>query len=92
MKLKINKYEFDVTNKDIVMDNGALYQCITLKHDSGLRFGGMISTIMSKQQFNTMLKNNQLVLLDPAKYPNTYRNHIHSDMVSSVRLYRFNVE
>lgn len=38
MKIKINRYEFDVTNKDIVMDNGVIYQCVTLKHDSSSRW------------------------------------------------------
>jgi hypothetical protein len=32
MKLKINRYEFEVTNKDIILDNGSCYQCLTLKH------------------------------------------------------------
>ena len=96
MKMKINRYEFDVTNKDIIMDNGAIYQCVTLTHDSHPYSGSYryiaqkTATIMSKQQFNTLLKNKQIVYLEPSKFPNTYLRYLHSP--SAAKLYRFNVE
>lgn len=98
MKLKINRYEFEVTNKDYIMDNGAVYQCVTLKHlgypNAGGRFAWItkpMSTIMSKKQFSELLKKNQLVLMDKEKYPKTYARHgLYGD--SDIKLYRFNVE
>lgn len=96
MKIKINRYEFDVTNKDIVMDNGAIYQCVTLKHD--VSYGGnysslkyKIPTTMSKKQFKELLKRNQLILLDKDLYPNTYLKYNVLDN-KIVKLYRFNVK
>lgn len=63
MKLKINRWEFDVTNEDWVLDNGAIYQCLTLKHwayNSGLRIYQQVTTVMSKKQFNQLVKENKL--------------------------------
>lgn len=97
MKMKINRYEFDVTNKDIVMDNGAIYQCLTLKHASHPTgsytwITNMIPTIMSKKQFKELLKINQLILLDRDLYPNTYLKYNKILDNKIVKLYRFNVK
>lgn len=96
MKMKIGRYEFDVTNKDIIMDNGSIYQCVTLKHDSS--YGGdyarlkyKVSTLMSKKQFKELLKRNQLILLDKDLYQNTYLKYNILDN-KIVKLYRFNVK
>lgn len=95
MKLKINRYEFDVTNKDIILDNGDIYQCMTLKHQHSPNAGGAysyvrewIQTNMSKKQFKKLLKNNQVVLLSREQYPKLYQRYSES----SLKLWRFNVE
>ena len=92
MKMKINRYEFEVTNKDIVMDNRACYQCLTLKHASHPTgsytwITNMIPTLMSKKQFEELLKANKLILLDKEKYPNIYAKY-----AEGIKLYRFNVD
>lgn len=51
MKLKINKWEFDVTDQDWILDNGNCYQCMTLKHsvyEQSIRESRMQVTKMSK--------------------------------------------
>lgn len=66
MKLKINKYEFDVTDKDWILDNGACYQCITLKHrvyEQSVRESREYPTKMSKKQFKQPVKDGVLVEL-----------------------------
>ena len=61
MKLKINRFVFDnITDKDWILDNGCCYQCPTLKHIENSGSPYYISheywTIMSKTQFNKLLK------------------------------------
>lgn len=60
MKLKINKWEFDVTDQDWILDNGACYQCMTLKHsvyEQSIRESRMQVTKMSKKQFKQLVKD-----------------------------------
>ena len=59
MKLKVNRWEFDVTNKDLVLDNGAIIQCITLKHQTSWydNLCAGRTTIMSKKQFKQLIKD-----------------------------------
>lgn len=89
MKLKINKWEFDVTNKDWILDNGSVYQCMTLYHHSpsaSMSSCYKATTIMSKKQFNQLLKENKLVDITKEfnkKYPNKW---------IGCKIWRFNVE
>ena len=60
MRLKINKYEFEVTDRDWILDNGATYQCITLKHtvyEQSIRESVYYPTKMSKAQFKKLVKD-----------------------------------
>ena len=87
MKLKINRQEFDVTNKDLVLDNDAIIQCITLKHQTSWYDNlcdGRI-TIMSKKQFKQLIKDGILVKIPDNEKPTGYKE-------SFCKLYRFNVE
>ena len=64
MILKINRYTFNVTNKDWILDNGACYQCMTLKHKTTTMPYHIVKeypTIMSKIQFNKLLKENKII-------------------------------
>lgn len=57
MKLKINKWEFDVTDQDWILDNGNCYQCMTLKHHTWDWLHPEAVTIMSKTQFKKLVKD-----------------------------------
>lgn len=57
MKLKINKYEFEVTDKDWILDNGSCYQCMALKHHTWNWLHPEVVTIMSKTQFKKLVKD-----------------------------------
>lgn len=57
MKLKINKWEFDVTDQDWILDNGNCYQCMTLKHHTWNWLHPEVVTIMSKTQFKKLVKD-----------------------------------
>lgn len=80
-RLKINKYEFDVTEKDLILDNGSCYQCITLTHnvyDPKLYMSKKVPTYMSKTQFKQLRKENKLIDVSeafhrmyPGRYPGT---------------------
>ena len=88
MKLKINRWEFDVTNKDLVLDNGSIIQCITLKHETSWYdnlCAGRI-TVMSKKQFKQLLKDGLLIELKEEQKPVKYRG------IQYCRVYRFNVK
>ena len=62
MKLKINRYNFDVTNEDWILDNGTCYQCMTLTHKAlNLHHISDMPTIMSKKQFMELKKKNLLI-------------------------------
>lgn len=62
MELKINRYNFDVTNEDWILDNGACYQCMTLTHKTlNLHHISDMPTIMSKKQFMELKKENLLI-------------------------------
>lgn len=87
MKLKINRWTFDVTDNDWVMDNGAVIQCLTLKHDTSWydNLGAGRTTIMSRKQFNQLVKENKLVLIPKDYLPLKYR------YATDVTMYRFNI-
>lgn len=60
MKLKINKYEFEVSNNDWILDNGSCYQCMTLTHKEWSCKNILLRdapTIMSKKQFKQLVKD-----------------------------------
>lgn len=65
MELKINKYIFsNITNKDWVLDNGSIYQAMTLRHrvyDTRYYLAKDVETIMSKMQFKQLVKDGLLV-------------------------------
>ena len=91
MKLKINRYEFEVTNKDIILDNGACYQCLTLTHpqrnsQSYTWIKHDVPTMISKNQFKELLKNNQVALLTKGQCPKLYSRY------AGYKLWRFNVD
>ena len=89
MKLKINRYEFDVSNKDWILDNGVCYQCMTLTHrvyETKYHIGRNIATEMSKAQFKQLVKEGKLIDITEAyqqKYPNRY---------PGCKIWKFNVE
>lgn len=60
MKIKINRREFDISNKDIVFDNGACYQLITQTY---FKDWSNIHPTISKSQFEKLLKDGLLVLV-----------------------------
>lgn len=84
MKLKINKWEFEVTDKDWILDNGVCYQCVTLTHSVLCGNWGSkdISTIMSKTQFNKLRKENLIVEWKDCPYK--------SKFVTNVKIWKFN--
>lgn len=89
MKIKINKWEFDVTNKDLILDNGSIYQCITLYHHSpsaSMHSCYRATTTMSKKQFNQLIKENKLV--DVTKEFNDRSPHRYINC----KMWRFNVD
>lgn len=53
MKVKCGRDEYEVTNKDLILDNGACYQLITKKKFLGWN---EYSPTISKTLFNKMLK------------------------------------
>lgn len=64
MKLKINKWEFDITQDDWILDNGSIYQCPTLRHHSpsaSMSNCYSAATVMSKKQFNSLIKEGKLI-------------------------------
>ena len=89
MELKINKYMFNVTNRDWVLDNGSCYQCMTLKHsayDYSVRCRRDYVTIMSKTQFKQLVKENKLI-------DYTEKFHIkHPGHYIACKIWKFNVE
>ena len=88
MELKVNKYIFNVTNRDWILDNGACYQCMTLKHsawDQSVRCRRDYITIMSKKQFKQLLRENKLV--DVTEY-----FHKKYNRYNGCKIWRFNVE
>lgn len=85
MRLKINKYEFEVTNKDWILDNGACYQCITLKHrvyEQSVRESREYPTKMSKKQFKQLVKDG--ILYEVTNSPQNER-------WKGCRIWKFNI-
>jgi len=77
MILKINRYTFNVTNKDWILDNGACYLCMTLRHrEKVMLHYADVPTIMSKKQFKQLFKENKLIDCSKAfhKKYNRYTN------------------
>lgn len=90
MKLKINRWEFNVTNNDWVLDNGSIYQCLTLRHHSptaSMSSCYNTATIMSKKQFNELVKLGKLI--DATE---EYSKKFLSDRFNNCKIWRFNVE
>lgn len=86
MKLKINRYEFNVTNKDWILDNGACYQCMTLTHPEWSCRNILLRdtpTKMSRKQFKQLVKDGILV-----EVKNTNVNKRYPEC----RIWKFNVE
>lgn len=84
MLIKIERREFDITNEDIIMDNGACYQLITKKYTKGWC---QYYPIVSKTQFNKLIKENKLVLT------NEYLDYTDSTGKEHYRrYYKFNVD
>lgn len=67
MKLKVGRKVYEVTDKDIILDNKACYQIITIKDYQGTSL--RIPTKLFKQ-----LKNEGKVYLSKAKYKSSYTN------------------
>ena len=91
MKLKINRYEFDVTNRDWILDNGSCYQCMTLTHRVLEYKVKLIDTptIMSKLQFKQLVKENKLIEVPKQRLPEQIRSRYSEDWC---RIWKFNVE
>ena len=89
MELKINKYTFNVTNKDWILDNGSCYQCMTLKHsvyEQNIRCSRDHVTIMGKNQFKQLVKENKLI-------DYTEKFHIkHPTWYVGCKIWKFNME
>lgn len=84
MLMKIGRREFDISNDDIIFDNGACYQLVTQMCRKG--FDKYYQT-MSKTQFKKLLKEEKLVLVDEKL------SHTTSDGKEIYyRNYRFNIE
>lgn len=86
MKLKINRWEFVVDNEDWILDNGAIYQCMTLTHSilCNHYHSKDVPTIMSKSQFNKLRKEGLIVEWKDAPYKSKY--------ITSCKIWRFNVD
>lgn len=64
MLLKIGRNEYNVSNRDWILDNGACYQCMTLKYsvyDPRLYENRSQVQVMSKKMFKELLKKDQLI-------------------------------
>lgn len=59
MKISIGRRKFNITNKDVVMDNGACYQLITQTY---YKDWGNYYPVMSKRMFNKFVKDGTLIL------------------------------
>ena len=92
MDLKINRDFFKgITNKDWILDNGACYQCVTLKHRETSGSPYYIPrdcwTVMGKKQFNDLLKKGLIVRFEELEQSEKFK-----ERYSSCKAYRFNVE
>lgn len=84
MLIKIERREFDIHNNDEILDNGLCYQLVTQAYRKGWH---KHFPVMSKTQFNKLLKENKLVLV-AEKFSHTGANGIDYYM----RKYKFNIE
>ena len=57
MKIKVGRDEYEVSNKDLILDNGACYQLITKRKHSG--WNSYAPTI-AKTTFKKMLKDGKI--------------------------------
>lgn len=84
MLIRIERIEFNITNDDIIMDNSACYQLITQTYRKGWHD---LYPIMSKTQFNKLLKENKLVL-----FKEKFDYYDSQNKAHYMRYYKFNVE
>lgn len=68
MVIKCGRREFTVTEKDLILDNGACYQLITQHYFDG--FSRLMPEV-AKSTFNKLLKSGQ-IRLSPKKYKSKY--------------------
>lgn len=71
MELKLNRRIFDVTDKDLILDNGACYQLITQTYHKDFYDH---SPIVPKTTFKKLLKAG-LIRLSKEKYKTTYKEY-----------------
>ena len=57
--MKIGRYEFDINENDVIMDNGSCYQLITRKAGHGFE---KTAPIISRTLFNKLLKEEKIYL------------------------------
>lgn len=89
MELKINRYNFDVTNEDWILDNGSCYQCMTLTHKTlNLHHISDMPTIMSKKQFMELKKKN-LLIDDTETFKQLYPRRF--GCWEGLKIWRFNI-
>lgn len=84
MLMRIEKREFDIHNNDTIMDNSACYQLMTKTYYKNWHHH---YPVMSKTQFNKLLKENKLVLVGE-RFDYTDSNGEDHYM----RYYKFNVD
>lgn len=82
--MKIGRREFDIHNDDLILDNGFCYQLETQTYRKDWYDH---YPVMSKTQFNKLLKENKLILVSEkfSYVDSTGKDHY-------TRYYRFNVE
>lgn len=68
MKIKCGRREFEVTEKDRILDNGAIYQLITQYYQKGWE---KLTPIVSKSTFDKLLKSGK-IRLSSEKYHGIY--------------------
>ena len=76
MELKIGKNTYNITNKDWILDNGSIYQCMTLTYkvyDSKVHSSKNQIQVMSKKMFKDLVKAGQLVEFTTNNLNNKYK-------------------
>lgn len=59
MKIKCGRKEFEVTEKDRILDNGAIYQLVTQCYHKGF---DEVTPIVAKSTFDKLLKSGKIRL------------------------------
>lgn len=86
MILKIGRNEYIVTNKDWILDNGSIYQCMTLRYkvyEPRLHENIAQIPVMSKKLFKDLLKSGKIVEVRNSKLLEKY---------SGCKIWRFNFD